>query len=446
MTAAECLAPSWSAAYLGKSRRKTRSFCGALLFVTLFSIVFLPEFPRLAADEPLLPFVKVAVGFRWIDLFLILLVLCHIVGFVALRRRQIGLPRNLALPGLAFLGCIAAAIGYGWRHGGSNFFFDWRGLALGVGLYFVWSFWMQTPSDAATAARVFVVYAGVRIALLFALHVAGRGEVLGGVAIPTFDGPMLSCAVFAALLAFSLREHRLWHKLIFGTIGLTACLFVLLCLRRTYWGELAIGGLILLVLRRRNRARSFALAAAAVAITAILLGSSFSARLQSLDVTQDDTQFSADNADHLYDLIDAWVQVRQSPLMGIGLGTAYPTWHIRNWKPDSVMVHNAPLHVWLKYGLAGLACYLWFHLALLRWLWRQAREARSRNADFLAAAFAYLTAQFVMTLGFAPWPYSELQLTTLMSFIVAAAVVGAESICTALAYDAPHTLCDHSFL
>ena len=29
-----------------------------------------------------------------------------------------------------------------------------------------------------------------------------------------------------------------------------------------------------------------------------------------------------------------------------------------------------------------------------------------------------------MTLGFAPWPYSELQLTTLLSFILAAAFMG----------------------
>jgi O-antigen ligase len=108
--------------------------------------------------------------------------------------------------------------------------------------------------------------------------------------------------------------------------------------------------------------------------------------------------------------------------MGIGLGTSYRTWHIRNWKTESVMVHNAPLHVWLKYGIAGLLGYVWFHLALLRWIYRRARAPTARNHAFLSAAFAYLTAQFVLTLGFAPWPYSELQLTTLISFILAAAV------------------------
>jgi hypothetical protein len=77
--------------------------------------------------------------------------------------------------------------------------------------------------------------------------------------------------------------------------------------------------------------------------------------------------------------------------------------------------------------MAGLLCYLWFHLALLKWLYRRARTASARDAGFLAAAFGYLTAQFVMTLGFAPWPYSELQLTTLMSFILAAAMPARQS-------------------
>ena len=197
---------------------------------------------------------------------------------------------------------------------------------------------------------------------------------------------------------------------------------MLLCFRRTYWGELGVGTVILLVLRKRHRIRNFALVAATVGVAAILLGNSFASRIQSLDVTGADNEFSADNADHLLDLADAWDQVRQSPLVGIGLGTSYPTWRIRNWKTDSVMVHNAPLHVWLKYGLAGLVCYLWFHLALLGWLYRRAKQLQPHDS-FLSVAFAYLGAQFLMTLGFAPWPYSELQLTTLMSFILAVAVM-----------------------
>ena len=109
----------------------------------------------------------------------------------------------------------------------------------------------------------------------------------------------------------------------------------------------------------------------------------------------------------MYDLVDAWEQVRQSPIMGIGLGTSYSTWHIRRWKPESVMVPQRPATCLAQYGLAGLLCYLWFHLALLRWLYRRSRVQQLPHGGFLGAAFAYLAAQFFMTLGFAPWPYSS---------------------------------------
>ena len=396
-----------------------------LIFASLFSIAFLPEFARDGTSSTgISAYAKIAGGFRFIDVAILLIALCHLAGHGCLRDKLLRVPRPLVLPGVAFLACIGLAAWYGSKHGGNNFFFDWRGLALGIALYGVWSFWLQTAADVAGAIRVFAAYMTVRIALLYALYAAGYHDNLLGVSIPIFDGPVLSCIVFAALLALSCQENavRPIEKLFWVWLALSACLMILLCFRRTYWVELAAGTLLLLLLQRRNRVRNLVLLVGIVAIAAGILGASFSSRMQSLDVTSNDSQFTVDNADHLYDLMDAWYQVQQSPMMGIGLGTSYRTWHITSWKTESVMVHNAPLHVWLKYGLSGLICYLWFHIALLRWLYRRAKDPGSRNRVFLKAAFAYLAAQFLVTLGFAPWPYSELQLTTLMSFLLAAAV------------------------
>jgi O-antigen ligase len=400
----------------------TVTFWRALVFCLLFSIIFLPEFVREGVSDSSLPYAKLVGGFRFIDVAILFLVLCHGVGLGCLRGKAVRFPRPLLFPGLAFLGCIGVAIGYGRSRGGSNFFFDWRGLALGIGLYFVWSLWLRRALDVAAAVRVFVIYMAARIGLLYVLYLAGYRDTLAGVPIPIFDGPVLSCIVFTGLLAFRYRESSTGGaRLLWSCLAAAAYLFVLLCFRRTYWGELALGTFILLLLHKRNRIRNLVLLACMVAIAAGILGASFSSRIRSLDVTRDDSEFSADNANHVYDLLDAWYQVRQSPLMGIGLGTSYSTWHIRNWKTESVMVHNAPLHVWLKYGITGLICYLWFHIALLAWLYRHSKAGAFRDAAFFGAAFAYLAAQFAMTLGFAPWPYSELQLTTLISFILAAA-------------------------
>jgi O-antigen ligase len=400
------------------------SLLRAMVLCLLLSIIFLPEFSHEGSETSLAIYTKAAGGFRYIDLLILLAAACHVVALGCLRGKRIRFPVRLAVPGAIFLGCIVVAIVYGANHGGSKFFFDWRGLALGIVLYFAWTFWIQNEFDAAAAVRVLAAYVALRIAVLYALYLAGHRDSLAGVSIPIFDGPVLSCIVFAGLLAFSFQDcARDWLvKLGWVTLSLAAYLFVLLCFRRTYWGELAVGSMILLWRKQRHRLRSAILVAIAVGIAAAVLGGSFSNRVRSLDVTQDDNQFSADNADHVNDLTDAWYQVRQSPIMGIGVGTSYSTWHIRNWKSESVMVHNAVLHVWLKYGIAGLISYLWFHIALLLWLYRASQSARSENRAFLAAAFAYVAAQFAMTLGFAPWPYSELQLTTLLSFLVVTAV------------------------
>jgi O-antigen ligase len=396
----------------------------SLVFCTLFSVVFLPEFLHQGNDSAsCFVYAKAAAGFRFVDLGILALVLLHLAAVACSRKEVMHLPRELVLPGLVFLLCIAAGIGYGHLHGGTSLFFDWRALALGAGLYFVWAFWIRTPADVQGAVRLFGIYMAVRVALLYALYLTGRGETLLGVPIPMFDGPAVSAIVFTALLAFRYQEssYDRVHKLLWMALAAAACLVVLLCFRRTYWGELVIGAAILMLIQDRRRMRNFVLVAAVLGIAAIILGKPFAARVESLNFLQVDSEFGADNSDHLHDLLDAWDQVRQSPLMGIGVGTAYPTWRIRNWKSESVMVHNAPLHVWLKYGAVGLISYLWFHALLLRWLYMRSKHVIPKDAAFLNVVFAYLTAQFVMTLGFAPWPYSELQLTTLISFILAAA-------------------------
>lgn len=395
----------------------------SLILALLVSVIFLPEFSR-EGNAGFTSYAKVAGGFRLIDLAILALLLVHLAALGCIRGKVVRLPQPLIAPAIGFLGCIALAIYYGKTHGGRNLFFDWRGLALGVALFVVWSYWLRDAVDVNSAVHVFAAYMAVRIALLYASFLAGDGETLLGIVIPIFDGPVLSCIVFAGLLAFCYKDRAAYagHKLLWSCLALSAYLIVLMCFRRTYWGELAIGTLILLLLQSRHRLRNLVLLLITIGAAFVMLGAPFSSRIQSLDPTREDTQFSSDNADHLYDLVDAWSQVRQSPVMGVGLGTSYSTWHIRRWKTESVMVHNAPLHVWLKYGLAGLLCYLWFHVALLRWLYAGLQRAEPADRAFLSAAFAYLAAQFVVTLGFAPWPYSELQLTTLMTFILAAAV------------------------
>ncbi len=435
MSTASCPAPpyrecAYPPAILSYEPRQWAVSCfRGFVFCVLFSVILLPEFSRDGnpATGALL-YNKAAGSFRFIDLGIFGLVASHVIALACSRRKAIYFPRTLALPGAAFLVCILSGIGYGSLRGGTNFFFDWRALALGIGLYFVWAVWIQSESAFNSAVHIFAIYMAVRIVVLYALHLSGSRESLAGVPIPTFDGPAVSSIVFTALLAlrytgFARDRPR---QLLWAGLAAASCLIVLLCFRRTYWGELVFGAVLLLLVQRHHRIRSAIVVCATVGLAAVLLGPPFYGRLQSFDFNRMDSEFSADNADHMGDLLDGVDQVRQSPILGIGVGTSYSTWRIRNWKSESVMVHNAPLHVWLKYGVAGLICYLWFHVVLFVWLYKRSKRAAAAHAAFLHVAFAYLLAQFVMTLGFAPWPYSELQLTTLISFILVAAFMGAQ--------------------
>jgi O-antigen ligase len=396
---------------------------------TLFSFIFLPEFVRPgAAESSSFVYIKVAGGFRLADIAVLGLGMLHATALACRRRATLAcLPRELIAPGLLFLGCIAIGILYGRTNGGTNFFFDWRGIALAVALFSVWRFWIRSSADIRAAAGIFAIYVAARIAIVFWQYVAGHGDTLFGVPIPLFDGPIISTLVFTALLAMQYLDSSRngMARACWMLLAASSALLVLLAFRRTYWGELSLGGTLSLLLLRKNRFGKILLVGATILLAALILGQSFSGRLASLLPQDNDSEFTASNADHVDDLADAWEQIRQSPVMGIGVGTSYVTWRIRSWKTEAVMVHNAPLHVWLKYGIAGMVSYLWFHIALLAWIFRARHSAIPENRPFLNAAFAYLTAQFVMTLSFAPWPYSELQLTVLLSFVTTSAFIAA---------------------
>lgn len=399
----------------------------AVIVAGLVSLIFVPEYVQGLGDPASKSFLygEAFGGLRVLDVLLLTLAALHAVAIGIMRQRRRYLPRSLMVLLSGFGVAILVSIFYGVRNGGQNFFFDWRALALGAGLYLVYRFWIQTPEEAAQAIGVFAVVVAARVGYLLLSYAAGTGDTLLGIRIPIFDGPTISAAVFAALLGIGLslgstgqRSRILWLLLATG-----ALIFVALCFRRTYWAELGLGLLILALLSARHALRILVLVACVTAIAWFALGPSLAQRIASLDIQDDEAPYAEDNSDHVGDILDAWEQVRESPVMGIGLGRSYPTWRIRSWKDESVMVHNAPLHVWLKYGLLGLAFYLAFHLTLFRSLRRIGKQSPPARRAWLNAVLAYLAAQFVVSLGFTPWPYSAVQSTNLIALLLAIAYV-----------------------
>ena len=411
---------------LAQPRTATR-IARAVTLCALLSLVFVPEYVQGNGDPAAksVLYHDASSGLRLIDILVLMLFVVHAVALGCSRQHRRQLPARLMLPLAGFAVAILASILYGIERGGHNFFFDWRALALGVCLYVVYRSWIETADDARTAILVFAAVGAVRMFIAFAMYIAGSGAVLLDLRIPLFDGPTLSTIVFAGLLAVSLSQHASgWsNRWLWTLFGAAAMFLVVLCFRRSYWAELVIGLLLLGLISGGRRLRPLLLLAFTVAVASLTLGRPFVERLSSLNFTQADSSYAEDNVDHVGDVLDAWDEVRASPVMGIGLGRSYPTWRIRDWKEESVMVHNAPLHVWLKYGLLGLLFYLVFHLSLFGCLREQAAHAPPAHQLVVRAILAYLAAQFIVSLGFTPWPYSAMQSTNLIAFLLAVAFV-----------------------
>ena len=257
-------------------RRSARRICQALILLPLFSLVLLPEYVQGLGDPASKSALyRVTLGpLRIVDLLLLGLIAAHGVAWASSRRLRVSVPRELALPGLGFMAAIAFAMIYGWLQGGDNLFFDWRALALGVGLYGVFGMWVQSEEEAGWAVQLFAGYIALRVSLIFVDFARGGGDVIVGVRIPVFDGPTLSAAVFAAVLALCLSDTSAsrGRSLLWSATGAAGYLLVLMCFRRTFWTELGVATLLLLLAQKQRRARKLLLATAAIVGVAAALG------------------------------------------------------------------------------------------------------------------------------------------------------------------------------
>ena len=190
------------------NRQLARRICQAMALLPLFSLILLPEYVQGLGDpETKSVLYRATFGpLRLVDVLLLGLIAVHGVAWASSRRLRVSLPGELVLPGLGFLAAIAIAMIYGALHGGANLFFDWRALALGVGLYGVFALWTQTSEEADWAARMFAGYLALRMAWICVDFARGGGDVIVGVRILVFDGPTLSAIVFVAVLALCMSD------------------------------------------------------------------------------------------------------------------------------------------------------------------------------------------------------------------------------------------------
>ena len=109
-----------------------------------FSLILLPEYSQILGDPGAKSILyRGAIGpLRVVDALMLIIIATHVIIGASSRRIRLHFPRTVAAPLLGFLFAIVIATLYGWLRGGTNLFFDWRALTLGVGMYGVFATWL----------------------------------------------------------------------------------------------------------------------------------------------------------------------------------------------------------------------------------------------------------------------------------------------------------------
>lgn len=322
---------------------------------------------------------------------------------------------------------VLAGVAAGVYHQTASPFGDWRNLAIGLLFAFaLWSTVLRTDRDCLFFAQIFVgIMAGYGIDQLLR-YASGGGEIAFYGRTTTGDHATLEFMVAAVGISMAMLRTRRTPWLWWAGIAVGTSV-VALAFRRYAWVELAVVFAAFLLLSGASRRRYLvAIGGVAVAclITVALTWSSldWSGRLNSLDptLTREQNVYATTNQGHINDILDGWDEVRVHPVFGLGVGVLYHGSRTAQWKGDAGMVHNAPIEVWIKFGLLGLAVFLATYVVLFRDIWR--RRHRGRVCDLLAfGGGAFLLGNFVVIASVYSWPFGAWEKGILIFAVIAMA-------------------------
>lgn len=342
------------------------------------------------------------------------------------RLKQLDVWRTLGVASIVIALAIAIAI----VRGVPELFADWRNLLIASVTAIFAAKWLTTQSWKRFALiDLATVYGLLAIPQVIA-YAAGSGASVLGVRTTVFDGPTLYLACFSAITAgWHALTADAWlgpRRITFLRIaGVASSLLVLLSFRRSFWLAWVVGlatvTAIYVRMKRGGAIRVYVaiLGFGVVVSTAIVaMGTETTiARLQSF-LPSDTGPYAATNADHINDIVDAWNVISRDPILGLGIGTHYETNLIADWKEESFEVHNAVLHVWLKFGVVGALTYVAFHLALA------GAAFRHRNKSMVPIG-AFILGELIATMV-GTWPYGSFKMSVFHGLLIAILAVHTE--------------------
>ena len=322
---------------------------------------------------------------------------------------------------------VSVALAVALLRGVPELFADWRNLAVAAVVAVVAGKWLAVQTWRRFAIVDLAITFGLLSVPIMIGYATGSGSVVGGVRTTVFDGTTLYLASFAAITGawYLLVETEWLGRVRVGLVTVatvSGSLVVLLSLRRSFWLVWAVGLVTVLIVYLRTREvkgirlyvalfGSFLMVAAAF----LWLGTETIVNRLGSFSPESTGSFSATNEDHVNDLLDAWRIIEREPILGLGIGQKYETQLISDWKLESFEVHNAILHVWLKFGLIGAVAYIGFHVA-----W--ARYALRTPPSGAVPIGAFVVGTMVATLA-GTWPYNRFQLAVFFGLLLTLSLI-----------------------
>jgi hypothetical protein len=350
------------------------------------------------------------------------------VGLILrLRSGRIHISRRIAwLTGLGSV-AILQGVAVGVYHHTPSPFGDWRDLAVGYLFAFaLWSTILRTERDALRFAQLFVFILATYGAYELLQYARGGGEIAFYGRTPTGDHATLeymvaTVGISLALLRTGRTRWLWWAGILVGTA------IVLLAFRRYAWAEIGTVFGTFLVFSGANRRRYLVglaglLAAGAVAVGLTWSSLNWSERLASVNPTATRSQnvLATTNQGHINDILDGLDQVKARPFLGLGTGVLYHPTRSASWKGEAGMVHNAPIEMWIKFGLIGLAAFFATYFVLFREVWRR-RNGRQISDLFAFGGGSFLLGNFIVIATVYAWPFGTWEKGILVFAVIAMA-------------------------
>lgn len=108
------------------------------------------------------------------------------------------------------------------------------------------------------------------------------------------------------------------------------------------------------------------------------------------------------------DIIQGWEVIQAHPVTGLGAGTKLALARVATYgKSESLVIHQNLVHMWVKFGMLGVAVFILTFVLPLLAFWRRRKAIRETCSSWLVAgAFAgasFLVAEFAWTLATPPF-------------------------------------------